>query len=377
MAATSASRPRLLLAGFTALSSSAEASRTRYQLAHDPLPALHLAPEVPLVDLSLALTNTADASQARYAYRVRGWLADQWIGLGTSPQLRLQGLPPGHYTVEIRGETSQGVPAANVLCLPLTVTAAWWNRPLTWALGAAAAVLTVYLWQRNRLHQLRRENALRARLAADLHDEVGGLLTRVTMQAELLRELEAAPAASLAALVDDSRAAAGTVRDIIWSVDAAADTLAALVDRMQDHLDATARATGRPLVLDDTGLSAGLAQPLPPTVRQHAYLIFKEAVTNALKYSPPGTPIGVTLGGDAQLEVTVSNQAAAAPAARAGQGLRNMRHRAELLRATLEAGPAPQGWRVRLRVPLLPARYRWPLAARLSSSLRELTRSFS
>lgn len=229
---------------------------------------------MPLVDLHLALTNTLDPSRARYAYRVRGWLADRWLGLGTDPQLRLQGLLPGSYTVEIRGETSQGVPAANVLRLPLTVTAEWYNRPLAWVLAALAAMLAVYLWQRGRLRQVQRENTLRARLAADLHDEVGSLLTRVTMQAELLREFEPGPAPRLTTLVEDSRAAASTVRDSIWSVDTGADTLGALVDRIRDHLDTTARATGRDLDFDDTHLPAQFNQPLPPTVRQHTYLIF-------------------------------------------------------------------------------------------------------
>ncbi|WP_400192157.1 histidine kinase [Hymenobacter sp. B81] len=348
---TSAVRPRLLLTAQTVLSASAEASRTRYLLPPDGLPALTLAPEAPLIDLHLALTNTPDPARARYAYRVRGWLADRWLGLGTTPQLRLQGLPPGRYTVEVRGETSQGVPAANVLRLPLVVTAAWWNRPLTWVLAAVAAVAAVYLWQRGRLRRVQRENALRARLAADLHDEVGSLLTRVTMQAELLRELEQGPPARLTALVDDSRAAASTVRDIIWSVDAGADSLAALVDRMRDHLDATARATGRQLLLDDAHLPPELNRPLPPTVRQHVYLIFKEAVNNALKYSRPGSVIGVALHYASPLELTVSSQGAAAGTSRAGQGLRNMRHRAQLLGAELAAGPVPGGWQVRLRVP--------------------------
>ena len=351
VAAANAARSHLLLTSLTALSASAEASRTRHLLPHDALPTLRLAPDAPLIDLHLALTNTPDPGRARYAYRIRGLLANQWIGLGTTPQLRLQGLPPGHYTLEIRGETGQGVPAANRLRLPLTVTAEWWNRPGTWALGASAAVLAVYLWQRGRLRRVRRETELRARLAADLHDEVGGLLTRVTMQAELLRELQQGPPARLEALVDDSRAAASTVRDIIWSVDTKADTLAALVDRIRDHLDATARATGRELRLDDSGLPPSLHQPLPPAVRQHVYLIFKEAVTNALKYAHPGTPVTVRLRYASPLELTVTNEGEAAATSRAGQGLRNMRHRAELLRADLTAGPVPGGWQVWLRVP--------------------------
>jgi signal transduction histidine kinase/streptogramin lyase len=342
--------PRLLLTSYTALGTSAETSYTRHLLPTDPLPALQLGPNLPLVDLHLALTNSLDPSRARYAYRVRGWLADRWLGLGTTPQLRLQGLPPGQYTVEIRGESSEGEPTANVLRLPLTVTAEWWNRPLTWVLAALAASAAVYGWQRGRLRQLRRENALRARLAADLHDEVGSLLTRVTMQAELLRELEQGPPARLATLVDDSRAAASTVRDIIWSVDAGADTLTALVDRIRDHLDATARATGRDLLFDDHNLPFVQDQPLPPTVRQHTYLIFKEAVNNALKYSEPGTPIRVSLGFTPLLELTIgSTGGGVGTPGRAGQGLRNMRQRAALLRAELAVGPVPGGWQVRLR----------------------------
>ncbi|WP_223827437.1 sensor histidine kinase [Hymenobacter armeniacus] len=346
---TSAVPPRLLLTGYTTLATAAEASRPYYLLAADSLPALQLGPGLPLVDLQLALTNSLDPGQARYAYRLRGWLADRWLGLGTTPQLRLQGLPPGNYTVEIRAESGQGVRAANILRLPLTVTAEWWNRPLTWVLAAVAASAAVYGWQRARLRQLRRENDLRARLAADLHDEVGSLLTRVTMQAELLHALEQGPPARLATLVEDSRAAASTVRDIIWSVDAGVDTLAALVDRMRDHLDATARATGRELLLDEN-LPTGPEQPLPPTLRQHTYLIFKEAVTNALKYSEPGTPIRVSLGCTPLLELRIRSTGAGTGApGRAGQGLRNMRHRAALLRAELTVGPVPGGWQVRLR----------------------------
>ena len=94
--------PRLLLTSYTALGTSAEASYTRQLLATDPLPALRLGPRLPLVDLHLALTNGPEPDRARYAYRVRGWLADRWLGLGTTPQLRLQGLPPGQYTVHGR-----------------------------------------------------------------------------------------------------------------------------------------------------------------------------------------------------------------------------------------------------------------------------------
>lgn len=354
----SSARPRLVLSALTALNHSADSSRTRYRLAADPLPALRLAPNQPLVELHLALSGDLNPAQARFAYRVLGWLpGDRWLPVGTTPRVRLQGLPPGTYTVEVRGETGQGVMAANLLRLPLTVTTDWWRRPGAWAVGTLLAMALVWGWQRTRLQRARAETAMRARLAADLHDEVGGLLTRVTMQAELLREFQQGPAPRLDALVEDSRAAASTVRDIIWSVDTAADTLGGLVDRLRDYLDATARATNWTMTLDPTDLPTDLSRPLPPAVRQHTYLIFKEAVTNALRHSRQGTTLTVALRcPPGWLELLVTDDGAppeAAAATRAGQGLRNMRQRAALLGAELLIGPGPDGgWRLALRVPL-------------------------
>jgi signal transduction histidine kinase len=86
-------------------------------------------------------------------------------------------------------------------------------------------------------------------------------------------------------------------------------------------------------------------------VRQHTYRIYQEALTNALKYSPPGSLIVVGLRLAPLLELTVTNEVDSAfPGSRAGQGLRNLRQRAALLRAELTAGPVPGGWQVRLLV---------------------------
>lgn len=303
----------------------------------------------------MALTESLAPEQARFFYRVRGWLRDRWLPLGTSGLVRLQGLPPGSYTVEIRGETSRGEPAANRLRLPLTVTAEWWRHPAAWAAGTALALALLYGWQQVRLRQARRETALRTRLSADLHDELGALLTRVNLQADLLRELPpAAVGPRLSALADDSRAAAATVRDIIWSVSTEADTLGGLLTRMEDALAHAARAA--PLLhteLRTENLPPDPTTPLLPAIRQHIYLIFKEAVTNVLRHAPAATRLTATLRYHSpdRLTLTVRNDglASAVPSSRGGQGLRNMRHRAALLGWALVAErEAEDGWVVRV-----------------------------
>lgn len=77
----------------------------------------------------------------------------------------------------------------------------------------------------------------------------------------------------------------------------------------------------------------------------------KEALTNALKYSQPGSPISIGLRYGPHLELTVTSEGAAATTSRAGQVLRRMRRRATLLRAGLRAGAVPGGWQVSLKVP--------------------------
>jgi signal transduction histidine kinase len=253
-----------------------------------------------------------------------------------------------------------------VLRVPLRVEGFWWERPSMWLFGtvliAALTAAGVFLWQRQRTIRLLREQRLRAGIAADLHDEVGGLLTRMALRAEMLQALTASPGSSsphLDALISESREAAIMMRDIIWSVDAGADTIGALADRMRDYLDQTARATQREITFDDgatpTKPSATAEVPLRQAVRQHAYLIFKEAVTNALKYSDGGQKLHVVLrDGPAGLELRITNDGPVVPAptARSGKGLRSMHHRANQLAAYLSVGPQPSGgWQVALHIP--------------------------
>lgn len=221
---------------------------------------------------------------------------------------------------------------------------------------AAAAVLLARAWRaRQRRQRLAREAALRTRIAADLHDEVGTLLARVSMQADLLNTQQPGENPSLTRLLGDSRAAARTMRDIVWSIDAQADTMGALLDRMRDHLDQTAGPAGLRTHLHTEHLPDEL--PLPADLRQHLYLVFKEAVTNALRHATHPTQVGVTLArhpARRTLELTVEDDGQPGPPpARSGMGLRNMRQRAAALGGKLEVGPRPAGgFGVRLYVPL-------------------------
>lgn len=234
------------------------------------------------------------------------------------------------------------------------------NRQQAWlvaaGLGAALALALGLGWWASRQQRRRteREAQLRIRLATDLHQEVGTLLARVSQQAELLHQQQPEPSPALARLLGTSRAATHSVRDMAWSIDAQADTVGALLERMRGHLDQLAKPPGLVTELHADGLYGSLR--LPPELRQHLYFIFKEAVTNAVRHAVQPTKIVVSLTHYAvanALMLAVEDDGGPGPApARTGTGLRTMHERAQALRGHLEVGAQPQGgFRVWLQIP--------------------------
>lgn len=206
-----------------------------------------------------------------------------------------------------------------------------------------------------RQRQRRRVAALRAQLATDLHDEVGTLLTRVSVQAELLQSLPPAQQQpAVEGLLRNSRAAANTMRDVVWGIDARADSAGSLLDRMREYLHQTVGAAGWHTELEVSGWPD--AVPLPPVVRQAVYRIFKEAVTNALRHAPGASRLRVALSrrrGQLRLTLTDNGRLTTMPASPAGMGLRNMQQRAAALGGRVLAQPQPGGgFRVLVEVPV-------------------------
>lgn len=329
------------------------------------LPRLRMAagPDA-FVELRLALSNLFAPDQTHYAYRLLhpdGQPISPW--LPTTRRLALRGLAAGDYLVEARAETVTGQPAANTVRVPLHVARVWWQHPLAWVLGAGLLVMLGYLlfWLQGR--RARREARLREELAANLHDEVGALLTKISLMAEVLQQqpVAAGPVAAAGSatanltdrLLRSSRDAVQAMRDVVWSIDSRADSVQALLDRMQDLLDQTTTDVGLEYTFEADQLPR--LQPLRPVVRKQLYLVFKEAVTNVLRHARGATTLHVRLvreDGGFVLEVTDDGQSAV-KTTRSGLGLRNMTARAKVLGGTLTTGPRPDaqpGYQVRLWV---------------------------
>jgi len=227
------------------------------------------------------------------------------------------------------------------------------------ALVLLALLLAGGLREYYRRRQASREAALRQRLAADLHDDVGNLLTQVSMQADLLREMPTTSADQLLTrlhrLSDTSRRATRQMADVVWGLHTSTLTLPELLTHMRDHAYE---------VLPSAGLTVDFV--VAPTVSachpssltcQYLYLIYKEALHNAVKHARHATLVTVRVFTDEAslcLRVQDDGQAPASPAPgrTSGHGLRSMRQRAEELGGTLHAAAEPKGFALVACLPL-------------------------
>jgi len=225
----------------------------------------------------------------------------------------------------------------------------WWFRSLAAVLVLALVGTTVRVVEKRkyliRLHHAEQERALereRARIAQDLHDELGSLLTRISLLGGLLRTDKDNPAQVEATSEKISGVADQTVRaleEIVWAVRPGSDTLQSLVDYIAHF--SVELFEGHP-----TRCRLDLPTELPvrtlhPDVRHNIFLIVKEALNNVLKHAGASSvQVQVQVDGD-NLKILIADNgrgfAAGADVANAERnGLENMRRRAAAVGGRLE-----------------------------------------
>ncbi|WP_201984755.1 ATP-binding protein [Hymenobacter rubidus] len=208
-------------------------------------------------------------------------------------------------------------------------------------------------WQYRRRaakRQAAREMTLRSRLAADLHNDVGSLLSQISQQSDLLREAKAEPAQTLARLTrlsETSRRAARQMADVVWSLRTTSAELPEVVEHMREHAHEVLPPAGLSI---DFGVSDEAAALRPSVaVCQTLYLNYKEALHNVVKHARGATQVTVRLtlqAGQLCLSVHDNAPTKASATSRGGLGLANMRQRSEALGGTLRLETETPGFGV-------------------------------
>ncbi|MDR7321171.1 MULTISPECIES: sensor histidine kinase [Catenuloplanes] len=225
-----------------------------------------------------------------------------------------------------------------------------------WGIGAWARRARATEAERRRLAARAALAAERERIARELHDVVTHHVTAMVVQAGAAQFVASSPekvTANLTAIGETGRRALGELRDLLGVLDPARR---APMDRLPTLAQVTelveqARAAGQPVELRAVGEHPDLGAGRELA----AYRVVQEALTNAMKYATGArTLVRLTCRADGlDIEVTTSGAARAAPGVGgSGRGLAGLRERVELFGGAFEAGPHPDGFTVRARIPV-------------------------
>jgi signal transduction histidine kinase len=234
--------------------------------------------------------------KVRFKYKLEG-LERDWAEAGTKRVVQYSYLNPGDYTFRVTACNNDEVWNERGASLAFTVLPFFWQ---TWwfkggsSLAGAGAVGAIVLWGtrrrvRHKLERLERQRAIereRARIARDIHDDLGASLTRITMLSQSVRsELEQQPqaAADVDQIYSTARELTRAMDEIVWAVNPKHDSLDSLVTYLGRFAQTFLSTAGIRCRLDEPAHLP--AWTFTVEVRHNVFLAFKEALHNVVKHA--------------------------------------------------------------------------------------------
>ncbi|MBC7899190.1 MAG: hypothetical protein H7070_03970 [Saprospiraceae bacterium] len=289
---------------------------------------------------SLAALTDEDV---RYQYKFDS--QPDWSQSASERFVNFAGLAAGDYNIMFRAVTGDGLvsekPALVSFKVLSPVYLRWW-----FLLGVLAlAVFMVYAFYRFRLRRLLEMERMRTRIAADLHDDIGANLTRISLLSEVAKQKSNNGNENmLGSIADIARESVASMNDIVWAISPDHDRMLDLTRRMRQHAEEIFAMRDIELDFDAPADDADLK--LSVGVRRDVLLIFKEAVNNAARHSGCSKVRIDFRCENSILRLRIEDNGKgfdSGNSERDGQGLRSMARRSKALGGTLTIEASKSG----------------------------------
>jgi signal transduction histidine kinase/ligand-binding sensor domain-containing protein len=320
------------------------APRPISDLGETHIAGLTLPPTGNGVEIEFVGLDFSPNNRHRYEYKLDGADSD-WSPPTYQRRVNFARLAAGSYRFLVRAVNTDGVSSLEPATVEFSVMKPFWARWWFLAAMALTAGVAAYAAFRYRVAQLMKVERVRARISADLHDDIGASLSQIVVLSEVARaHLDGdhpAAVSPLAEIATISREVVDSMGDMVWIINPRYDHLNDLVARVRrfagDILgsrDINLQFRG-PDVSDDPLLSA--------EVRRHFLLITKEAVNNIVRHSGATEACIDFELHDRRLRLRVSDNGRGfhGAACHQGNGLANIRRRAAWLGGSAELRTSP------------------------------------
>jgi signal transduction histidine kinase len=308
------------------------------------------------LSIYFASLSYRERDKLTYYYKMEN-IDKEWIKADRSYFANYSLLPPGKYTFKIYCENIEGWRSRNTTNLTLFIKPQFWRT--WWFISSLLflAALLIYEVHELRVNKILAVESLRSRVARDLHDDMGSTLSTINILSSMakskIREDALKTNEYLVKISEYSEKMMDAMDDIVWSIKPSNDSMQKIVARMREF--ATNVLEAKEIDFDFSIAEDVYDVKLNMEARRDFFLIFKEAVNNAAKYSEANKVIIHLTMQNKKLILLVKDDGAGFDIAEAdGNGLGNMKKRADNMNGSVTIKSFKgKGTTVRLVIPIL------------------------
>jgi len=298
------------------------------KILHPPFETIILQPNED--DLSIYFIDTFSIDL--YEYQLLG--LDETTIKSKIPYTRYTNLKGNDYVFTLSlvkdGDTSKTIKLP-IKVLPKTTESTWFIPALVLYISLVIIALT-FLWLMYHYRQKMRVYKIRDRIAADLHDEIGSILSSIAILSKTLkRDLKHGKPELLSTLDDIIHSAEHTNRNLhhtVWFLKPELDNTEELLEKIRSIASQVFTAKGIHLTFDANlieikNFSISMLQ------RRNVYLIACEAINNIVKHSMASEVLISVKKEGRKIRMIIQDNGKGFEEVKEGNGLKNFQQRAK------------------------------------------------
>jgi len=270
-------------------------------------------------------------------------------------RIELNYLAPGDYRLIIKSKNYEGKINETGKTIFISIKKPYYSTWWFYSLLGVVVILIITALFTYRRRQEKKMIQIRNQISRDLHDELGANVSSINIMSNLL--LKDANEKNKPVVKNISKYSvqiSDTINDIIWNINPRFDNLDELIKKMVRYASET---------LDAAEINYTFTTP--PTVpkfaiqnkyKYHLYLIFKESINNAAKYSKAKNIYIKINYLDKRFQFSIEDDGVGfnSDAENKGNGLRNIKNRAEEIKAKINIHSVPEkGTTVELNIKIV------------------------
>ncbi len=299
---------------------------------------LRLPPSFRHLEFDFTAFHFSAPEDLHFQYQLAGF-DNGWIDAQAERHADYSRLAAGKYQFKVEAAVNEGpwneLPATLTIVVSPFFWQTWWFRLGALLLFTLSGIAIVRYVSFRRLQQkmrlLEQRSALdreRARIARDLHDDLGCSLNKIALTMETMQRGPAVPEPVIQHCWTMVREAAGSVDEIVWAINPRNDTLRYMVDYISQFAVEFLQAADVSCLID-------LPDNVPdrmvsPEARHNLLLVVKEALNNVIRHAAASeVRMHITVA-ENQVGITIEDNGRGfehLPDNGTCDGLRNMRQR--------------------------------------------------